>query len=1139
MQNKRNVKKELNELLELAEKGDVQALNERLELAKKGDVKTQIAASLYFMGIDEFRKSAVMLKEPADQGDPLAQFLLAKAYYNGHGVKKNYKKAVGLYTRSAEGGHDLSQYELGYSYIEGFGVEKNEKTGMDWIHKAANNGLKKAQHFLVGYHQDLVRQNKNREKNQNEIMKWGLMAAEQGCVESQIAISENYYLGTDGVKKNIRLAKKWAKKLAKQGNARGQAILGLIIRSSDPEQGFNLLKKSSEQGDETAIYNLATCYFDGIGTEKSYEEGLKLLKTLSEKSFENMWEVGDFLQHYNKKEALKFYIRAGNQGGPEFQMRVGKLYDEGTVVEKDLKKENEWLEKAAKSNHPLAQARLGAKLIFKEIDYEVPKKNSKREEEIKEALDWLKKSSKNGSSDGMFVLGIVLANGEPWGIKENNEEALKWFQRASDKGYTPAQIQMAYLMHDGIAETPGSKSEGFRLLSFWAEKGHKGAQIRIAEDYATGYSGVTEKNPEKAFFWAKKAAKEEDPAQTGETDPFVNDARFLLGRCYDLGWGVKKNHKLAFKYQLLAAEQGHIMAQNTVGMKYRRGVGVKKDLKKSFIWTKESARKFPEGELNLGVYYLYGIGTDMSYEKAYEYIKKAADKGLPLAQVRLAGLYKKGRGVKKNTIKALHWLKQASEENQLGANLKLAYLFREEKKKMKGYLSKEVEIFFSSSNVFEMPKDLENHIDEEEAIWMGELTQQGEALAITYAGQTDLYNSKLKDAFKLFKTAASQNDIVAKFYLAEFYRYGRVVSKNVLKAKTLLNEVKDAINSSPLKNLEMAKTAMDQDQLSHFAGKFFKENKDLEIYEDRVRYESDITYEWSFLMSLEKQAQEIISSIEVLHEKEKTQKEVLSYLTHTINSAFGATQENLNQTIKILKNEYEKGTPQYKAINNIVSLASTFSVINNLVQTFKIYINEPRVFKDAWAKDNGGDGNQIKVLAFSVRLVIAYILFQLPPYKVNGLARSKNDFNLKVLRKDFINEILLLELNDVNSYKIVQWVEKNFNFSFKLGENELFHFEQYGIRFNFLLSIATEIILNSVKYSKPNLPIEIFWEYNLRQFVFKCSNFIDIDSEGKFLGAGRGLDFIKELVRNLGNSNLRVTNKANEKFETILKIKNI
>ena len=58
----------------------------------------------------------------AEQGDARAQFNLGLSYYNGLGVRQNYKEAVRWFRKSAEQGIVRSQYNLGRMYATGQGV---------------------------------------------------------------------------------------------------------------------------------------------------------------------------------------------------------------------------------------------------------------------------------------------------------------------------------------------------------------------------------------------------------------------------------------------------------------------------------------------------------------------------------------------------------------------------------------------------------------------------------------------------------------------------------------------------------------------------------------------------------------------------------------------------------------------------------------------------------------------------------------------------------------------------------------------------------------------------------------------------------------------------------------------------------
>ena len=55
----------------------------------------------------------------AEQGHSKAQYNLGLLYYNGRGVRKDYKEAVKWYRRSAEQGHSKAQFNLALRYANG------------------------------------------------------------------------------------------------------------------------------------------------------------------------------------------------------------------------------------------------------------------------------------------------------------------------------------------------------------------------------------------------------------------------------------------------------------------------------------------------------------------------------------------------------------------------------------------------------------------------------------------------------------------------------------------------------------------------------------------------------------------------------------------------------------------------------------------------------------------------------------------------------------------------------------------------------------------------------------------------------------------------------------------------------------
>ena len=88
-----------------------------------------------------------------------------------------------------------------------------------------------------------------------------------------------------------------------------------------------------------------------------------------------------------------------------------------------------------------------------------------------------------------------------------------------------------------------------------------------------------EKN-EEAFEYYLKAARQGDA-----------EAQYNLGVCYRKGYGVEKNLTEAVKWLRKAADQGLADAQCMLGLCYELGGGVKKDLSEAVKWYHKAANQ--------------------------------------------------------------------------------------------------------------------------------------------------------------------------------------------------------------------------------------------------------------------------------------------------------------------------------------------------------------------------------------------------------------------------------------------------------------------------------------------------------------------------------------------------------------------
>jgi len=129
-----------------------------------------------------------------------------------------------------------------------------------------------------------------------------------------------------------------------------------------------------------------------------------------------------------------------------------------------------------------------------------------------------------------------------------------------------------------------------------------------------------------ANIWFKRAAKAGDP-----------ESQFLLARNFERGTGgIRKNHKSAFEWYLLAAKGGNDGAMNNLAVKYFLGEGVKKNFSQAVHW-----------------------------------LKLASEKGHSNALFNLASLYDDGKGVKKSPAIAAQLIMRSILQGNKSAKLEM------------------------------------------------------------------------------------------------------------------------------------------------------------------------------------------------------------------------------------------------------------------------------------------------------------------------------------------------------------------------------------------------------------------------------------------------------------------------------------
>ncbi len=163
------------------------------------------------------------------------------------------------------------------------------------------------------------------------------------------------------------------------------------------------------------------------------------------------------------------------------------------------------------------------------------------------------------------------------------QEAERWYLKAANQAYAPAQYALGVLYangHTGVARNVPEAIKWYRLA---AEHGNAPAQTMLGLVYDGGL-GVA-RNGVEAVKWYRLAAEQGDAG-----------AQFQLGYKYEAGEGVDQSDRQAVIWYRKAAGQDEADAQNNLAFMYSNGRGVATDIVRAYMWYDLAARRTDAGE---------------------------------------------------------------------------------------------------------------------------------------------------------------------------------------------------------------------------------------------------------------------------------------------------------------------------------------------------------------------------------------------------------------------------------------------------------------------------------------------------------------------------------------------------------------
>ena len=295
----------------------------------------------------------------------------------------------------------------------------------------------------------------------------------------------------------------------------------------------------------------------------------------------------------------------------------------------------------------------------------------------------------------------------------------------------------------------------FLYMKKEADLGGSDAQCKLGAIYARG-KGV-EKSFDEAFKSYQKSAQQGNPI-----------AQFRLGQLYESGKGIEQSHdeavklfKQALSGLLKAADEGSSEAKICLGTMYLERLGVEySDNEEALKWYLSSGET-EDSEILRNIGYLYTYKSEKEPEfikKAFDYYKKAAKQGDPLAQVYISVMYLEGKGVKKSFIQGLHWLNKAAKLGNPTAQFRIGYIYEAVgwSGKAKSYYQKSIE--------------------------QGNRESKFQLACLYLDGKIGNSKGKLDTAIDLLKQSADQDYGEAQYKLGKCYETGLGVEASPIEA---------------------------------------------------------------------------------------------------------------------------------------------------------------------------------------------------------------------------------------------------------------------------------------------------------------------------------------------------------------------
>lgn len=400
-------------------------------------------------------------------------------YYGIDQRPKNFNKAYSCFVDASERGHVSAMLLLRLCLKDGLGVKRDARKAKSWLDRAAHNGSAAAKYELAsellakGRNQSLTASDCETPPKQliQRAIRLLLQASEQGHAEAQYSLGTVFEDSGD-----IAEASRWYSKARAAGSVHGANRLGLLHfgghgMQKDPHKAYTLFCEASMGGCAAAHVNVGLCLELGAGVTQDIQAAIRFYDTgATAGSSAAMYSLGYLLVQQalltsgssGVEQGLRWLRRALEAGETEAGYQLGRLYEAGRGMTRDVEAALEHYKRAAELGHNRA-ALYAAHLQFQ---------SGGRNGHSTEAL--YRQAAEGGLVEGMNALALML--------ESHNEpiEAAAWYRAAAESGMADAACNLGQLVLRGALGHVAGAEELTQVQDWLAEAvatGHPKAQL--------------------------------------------------------------------------------------------------------------------------------------------------------------------------------------------------------------------------------------------------------------------------------------------------------------------------------------------------------------------------------------------------------------------------------------------------------------------------------------------------------------------------------------------------------------------------------------------------------------------------------------------------------------------------------------